>query len=820
VSGNFGITALSASHSFAHLLRLYRVAAGLSQERLAEAARLSAKAIGALERGERRAPYQKTVSSLADAMHLEGSERSEFEMTAARARIRRTVASTDVEARHNLPAHVTSFVGRERDRMDLSQLLSRHRIVTLTGPGGIGKTRLAIATVERELVRYPDGVWFVDLASISHPAAVAAKIASTLGLVLDDRDPNASLASALRLRKALLLVDNCEHLVNGVAALVATILKTCPYIAVLATSRQRLALAGEAIFRLASLDVPPEAAALTETSALNYSSIRLLVERAELADRHFVLDAHSAPLVAAMCRKLEGNALAIEICAAQMRTLGPELALRALDDRLAFRARGVSDVPERQRTLFATIDWSYGLLDESERVVLRRVSIFAASCSAKAARAVCIGGTVAADAVEHVLAALIEKSLLNVEFTKDGPRYTLLDAARDYGRRKLREYHESAEIAVRYATWAASFADDMLRSSLYVSRDEWHARVAIDFDNAYAALLGTLDSNGDARLAARILGGLRSYLNVLGRRAESYRLAERILHRLDPDLDPGVAARILLTKSFYLFGVDRLRLVERATALYTQTRDPRELATCYKQLAHSYSELGRIDEAARALGWAATFMAVSGVEHTRILLLVCELRADLLQRQGRLTEAREHYARGGELARRHGDVVIEQSCSASLGELEFFSGNTLDALDTFRRLVLADHEAFRMHVYEHMAACYIRLGRLGAAAESARIPLLSSDALPLTRLIAIERLAHVAALKGDVRWAARVRGFVNDAFVRSEFLRDAFDERCCEAFGLDLAARLDAASTERYEREGAALSLERVVAEALTVSVS
>ena len=750
-------------------------------------------------------------------MHLDGSARSAFESTAARARIRRAGAPSDAEVRHNLPAHATSFVGRERDGNDLSRLLARHRLVTLTGPGGIGKTRLAIATAERERLRYADGVWFVDLAPVARPAAIAAKIAATLGIVLDDRDPHASLANALRFRRTLLLLDNCEHLVEGVAALVATVLGACPDVAVLATSRQRLALASEAVFRLAGLDVPPETSASAESSALDYSSVRLLVERAELADRHFVLDARGTPAVVAMCRKLEGNALAIEICAAQMRTLGAERALRPLKDRLAFSAGGVTDVPERQRTLFATIDWSYDLLDEAERAVLRRAAIFAASFSADAARIVCEGGPVAAEATADVLAALVEKSLLNVTFAAGAARYALFDSAREFGRRKLFECDERSPLSLRYATWAASFADEMLRTSSHVGRDVWQARVAIDFDNAYAALAETLDSDGDAALAGRILGGLRSYLNVLGRRAESFRLAERILRRVDAARDPDAAARTLLTRSSYLFGVDRLRSVERAIALYTQTRDAGELGSGYKQLAHAYSELGRIDAASRALGWAATFMAIDGVEYDRIRLLVCELRADLLQRQGRLAEARASYLEGRALAKRFGDDVIEQSCSASLGELSFFSGDTLDALETFRPLVLADHEAFRMHVYEHMAACYVRLGNLRAAAESARLPLLSGDALPLTKLIALERLAHVAALRGDAVRAARLRGFVDDAFVRSEFRRDAFGELCRDAFGNDLAARLDATSIARHERDGASLSLERAVAEALTV---
>jgi tetratricopeptide (TPR) repeat protein len=569
---------------------------------------------------------------------------------------------------------------------------------------------------------------------------------------------------------------------------------------------------------LAGLDVPSADAPCSAGDCQRYSAVRLFVERAQLADHRFELDAVRAPVVVEICRKLDGIPLAIEIGAAQMRILDAGELRRALDDRLASLSSGLADVPRRQQTLTAAIGWSYDLLDVRERSVFRRLATFAGGCSVEAAAGVCGGSGVDASALPAVLDALVDKSFVGVDGRSGARRYVLLESARQFGLAMLRTHDEYESAAMRQAQWAATFAQSMLRSSLTLPRDAWDVQFAREFDNLYAALHRMLEPGRDVSVAARILGGLRPYWSTRGGRAESYRLAIEVLDRLDVGKHPELAAGLHLVCSYYSFGADRLRSVRLATELYTQARSAFELARCYKQLAHAYSELGHLRKALQALGWASTFMTVCGIPDRQRMLQVCELRADLLQRHGSLDEARAQYRAGIDLAREFGDAVIEESCLASLAELDYFAGRLDAAIATFRHLVLSKHEAFRMHVYGHLSACYLQVGNVRAATESARIALAAEDALPLTRLVAIERLAHVATLTNDPIRAARLRGFVNEQFRRFEFVRDSFGSACAQTLSDALGERLTPDKIAVHARRGAKLSFERAVLEATPAS--
>ncbi|WP_307800511.1 BTAD domain-containing putative transcriptional regulator [Actinomadura nitritigenes] len=384
-----------------------------------------------------------------------------------------------------LPAVLGELIGREREVERARALLAAHRLVTLTGTGGVGKTRLALETAARSAAVHPDGVWFVELAP-GRPAT-PSEVARLIGHVLGLRDETAPdpggpsdaagrVGEALRGRRALLVLDNCEHVVEQVAELAGRLLAAAPGLRVLATSREPLGLPDERLLVVPPLDLPGHA---TAPDALPESgAVRLFAARASAADPGFALDAASAPWVASICRRLDGVPLALELAATRVRAFGVrELAAR-LDDRFRVLAGGRRGGPERQRTLRAVIDWSWGLLGEDERAVLRRLAVHAGGCTLAAAEEVC-----GADA--GVLARLVDRSLV-VRARDD--RYRLLESVAAYGLDRLREAGEEAELRrrhVRYYTGLARRADGALRGP---GQREWLERLDQEGANLRAAL--------------------------------------------------------------------------------------------------------------------------------------------------------------------------------------------------------------------------------------------------------------------------------------------------------------------------------------------
>ncbi|MBV9233021.1 MAG: adenylate/guanylate cyclase domain-containing protein, partial [Candidatus Eremiobacteraeota bacterium] len=278
---------------------------------------------------------------------------------------------------NNLPLETTSFVGREREIGDVAALIGKHRVVSIVGSGGVGKTRVSLHVAARILEQYRDGAWFIELAPLREGSFIAEAIAAALNVRLPgNADPLTGLIAALRPLRLLLVLDNCEHLVNDAAAVASAIVRGCPDVRVLATSRQGLAIQDEAIYRMPSLRFPSESEAveLTAAAAHDYSAIDLFVARAESADPRFELSDQNAPIVAEICRRLDGIALAIELAAARVKILSPPQLRRRLDERFRLLTGGKRDVLPRQQTLHALISWSYDLLTENERAVLRRLA--------------------------------------------------------------------------------------------------------------------------------------------------------------------------------------------------------------------------------------------------------------------------------------------------------------------------------------------------------------------------------------------------------------------------------------------------------------
>jgi predicted ATPase len=444
-----------AGLSFGALLKQHRAAAGFSQEVLAERARVSLVTVGSLEREARRAPYRETVAMLADALGLGDPEREQLEQAAAQARGRFQRRSPELTLTHNLPAQVTPFIGRTNEIAEIVALFERYRLVTIVGPGGVGKTRTALEAAAMLMQRRDKDMYFVDLASCSDLQFVTNKISSVTQKNAEVETP-ADLTAALKTRHVVLILDNCEQVLEEIALTTRVLLESCPGIVILVTSRQRLGIPGEATYRLPPLAVPLTAPA-TMTEALSHGAIELFIRRAEAADATFAMATGHIVAVTDICKRLDGIPLAIEFAAARLPTLG----LAALQERLWERfvlAGGFHHLPPRQQTMLATIAWSYNLLNDAERILFRRLSIFSGGNTFEAAEVVCADDLLHGNEVGDVLLSLIEKSLVNVVRAEGCIRYTMLESVRIFALEKLAAANELSELTQRHAQWFGTFA--------------------------------------------------------------------------------------------------------------------------------------------------------------------------------------------------------------------------------------------------------------------------------------------------------------------------------------------------------------------------
>jgi predicted ATPase/DNA-binding XRE family transcriptional regulator len=793
--------------SFGELLRQYRVAHGFSQETLAELARLSTSAIGALERGSRRAPYRESVALLADALQLSALERTEFEGAADRGRGRASRVPESTAPANNLPVALTSFVGRDEELVAIKILLRQHRLVTVTGSGGAGKTRIALEVAGELLADDAREMWFVDLSRLTNGTFVANTVAELLDVSIgESADPVHSLVMMLKARNMVLILDNCEHVIDDVAALARALLQACPNISILATSRERLALQGEHLYRLPALAMP--------------SSLQLFADRANAAGARFDFAEESLRMVTSVCRRLEGIPLAVELAASH----APALGLVTLDARLAAhldltgRAR---DLPQRQQTMLATVAWSYNLLSDSERHLLRRMSVFRGGTSYDAAQA--IGeGAVAAASIPNLLSMLVEKSLLNSASTEIATRFTMLETVRAFALQELTASGEFAAAARAQALWLATFAERAEQRYRSEPSNSWLKEVAPEVDNARSVFEWVLsdESEDDVLIAARILCGMYRYWLHTVRFQELRGWALAVLARINVERYPRIVSRLIRVQLYYAHGSERVAIAERSMPLLEEHFDRGELIDLHVFTAFEYQVRGEYDVAEQKLARAFALAKQPPAPHTQVLINIAANRSNLRLHSGRIAEARADLAEAQRLA---GLLVVNPNTTIFLthleGCIEFAERRMERAAAAFEAAASLERaqSGNAAFVLCDLASVRLELGDVDAAFAAIREALEALRDVPDYAWIAIWHLAAIAAIRGRHEKAVRLIGFSRAEFIRRDRLTDEIQRASEKHLAGAIAPHLTTTKIADFEAFGASLTASQALTEAFAL---
>jgi predicted ATPase/class 3 adenylate cyclase len=449
---------------------------------------------------------------------------------------------------NNLPAQITSFIGRERDLEGVKNALAASRLVTLTGPGGTGKTRLASEAGAALIEQFIDGVWMVELALVTEASSVSSSVAAALGLREEnERTVEALLLDYLRQRRLLLILDNCEHLVASAASIAERILRGAPGVRILATSREALAIAGERTYPLQSLSMPDFVSTRwTPSSVLarsaEFEAVRLFVERAAAVQPGFALTEENALTIAKICWRLDGIPLALELAAARVKMLSPEQIYRRLDDRFRLLTAGARTVLPRQQTLSALIDWSYDLLSEKEQALLRRCAVFGGGRTLRAVESVCSGDGIEEWEILDLLQQLIDKSLLSTELADMGTaRYVMIESVWEYSRAKLLESGEAHAVRNRHLDYFVKLAEEAEPQLQGPQQGEWIERLAREHGNLKLALEWSTETPSAVERGMRLAGALWRYWEVRSHLKEGREYLSELLSK--PESEPRTIAR-------------------------------------------------------------------------------------------------------------------------------------------------------------------------------------------------------------------------------------------------------------------------------------
>ncbi len=506
---------------------------------------------------------------------------------------------------HNIPRALTRFFGRDEERAQLEDLLESERIVTVVGPGGCGKTRIALELASSVLNRYPDGAWFVELAGISEPSQIEATVASVLKVETAAGQATLdAIRSSLGTRSMLLVLDNAEHLLDACRSFVAEI-GTSPNLRILTTSQVPLGVAGESLFPLVPLPTPAEGQSVAEIQT--NPAVVLFADRAQAVDPDFELTQENAPAVGEICRRLDGLPLAIELAAARTSVFPPEDLKNRIDARFKILNRGAKTASPRHRTLRALIDWSYELLETNERVLLRRLSAFAGGWTLEAAEAVCADVNIEEWEVLDLFTNLLERSFV---FRDRKPieshlttRYRMYESVREYAKEQLENEGEATITRRKHRGYFADLVRQSREKERTAEQRQWHDRIAADHENVRAAIEFALADDEGAKDGLRMVGDLDIYWWAKHRREDGLELTKRVLAHpggQKASVDRATALEAAAVCSTHLWQRDDARTYREASLqAWLEVGTEMDIARAQANLANTLSALGEADEAAR-----------------------------------------------------------------------------------------------------------------------------------------------------------------------------------------------------------------------------
>lgn len=728
---------------------------------------------------------------------------------------------------NNLPLQLTSFLGRDAELTEMKELLEKTRLLTLFGAGGVGKTRAAIQLGADLLDVYPDGVWFADLAAISDGALVASVLASGLGLQESSEKLSGNIVVAtLKNSHALVILDSCEHVIASVSEFANALLRGCPKLKIVATSREALGINGESVHRMPSMECPPAGKELSVEQGMKYGAVALFVERAHAADNKFLLTNESVPIVAEICRRLDGIALAIELAAPRVKVLNLKQLAERLNERFRILTSGSRTALPRQQTMRALIDWSYNLLPPKEQQLFRMLSVFAGGWTLEAASAVCAVGDIEEFEVLDELSALIDKSLVQVEFTDASQRYKLLESMRHYGLEKLQQSGERAASERRRAEY---FADFVARVSQTFDTTPTYAlltKLEPEFDNIRATLEWALVERSDITLGQGIVADLGCCLQAGLGAPETQRWLKLALDTTEPTTSKEVMAKLWFGVSWvnvnllnYFAAADAAK---KAMEIYESLGDELGVVRSAVSLGRSLSFTKRYPEGKALLESSLAVLRKRNLP---------KLLGDCLESLGTgaciandIQSARDHYREALPMVQAAGDERKVGVILSNKAETEFQAGDIEAALD-FNAQSLALNQA-RKNLrsaagdLSNRAAYLIAAGQISEAAECAREALQIQHEAQLAALEAatLQHFAAIAAHRGDAQRAARLLGFVEARLVALESVREYTEQQEADKMLAVLRKILDEAELTRLMDEGRLWSEEHALAEAFQVS--